>query len=929
MKQSRQIDGLNNTQVLENRKLFGSNIIAPPVDKGSYSILLKEFKTPLSLTMLVMMLLSFAIAIYQTITNSSTSGVFYAPVSILLVVLVTSTISFILQMRTKHRFELLNKEDEAQSVKVLRNGNFSVVPRNDIVVGDVVILEVGDEVPADGILLESVAMHVNESVLTGELLVGKTTDSSKFNMDATYPSDRVLRGSIVTDGHGTMKVTMVGDHTEYGKVFHGAQTETDTQAPLMKQLLWIGRHITIISCILAILFCAGRVINFFIGHNADTPPEIIQYIIDTLMVAVTVIVVMIPEGLQLGINLSLTINMRQMLESQNLIRNMHAGETIGAVTVICTDKTGTLTRNQMRVNSTYLPSINFKNLKENERAWDALVKNIAVNSTANLNITDSGLFAIGNPTEAALLIWLIDQCVDYRTIRSNTQIFEQCAFSTEKKYMATVVHTDNPSTDLLLVKGAPEIVIGMSAYFEVPEGAAPFEKSLRQHIELILLEYQLHAMRTLAFAYKIVKRDAKCFDDNGELMVHGLTMLGVAAIVDPIRPEVSDAVKECLSAGIKIKIVTGDTPATALEVGRQTSILAEYDTTDVHVTGSEFSAMNEEDAYECAKRIKIMSRARPMDKLRLVKLLQKHGEVVAVTGDGTNDAPALKAAAVGLSMGNGSAVAKQASDITILDNSFQSINRAVLHGRAFFRNIQRFILFQLSINLIAGLVVIFGSIITNGQIPLTITQMLWVNMIMNIAASVALVSLPPEAEVMQEVPHHGKSYVLSKSIRNRILTSSSIVVILLLVVLHYFMCNDILDLSEVFTRSYRMHFFTYNPNGTLTPYEASIFFSIFVVTQLWQLFNMKAFHTTCSVFSRLDKTSAFHIITAAILLGQILIVSLGGKLFNVVPLSFSDWMIIIGVTSIALVFGESFRLILWLRKRHQRKSVSSEELSKK
>ncbi|MBE6339165.1 MAG: calcium-translocating P-type ATPase, PMCA-type [Bacteroidales bacterium] len=916
MKQNRQIDGLNNTQVLENRKLFGSNIIAPPAGKNSYSLLLKKFTSPLIMIMLLTMLLSFATAIYQTVATDSSSSVFYSPVGILLAILISTLTSFMLELRTKRRFELLNKEDEAQSVKVLRNGNFSIVSRNDIVVGDVVLLEVGDEVPADGILLEAVALHVNESALTGELLVGKTTDSSKFDMDATYPSDRVLRGTIVTDGHGTMKVTMVGDRTEYGKVFHGAQVETEAKSPLTKQLKSLNNLIATISYAVAILFLVGRGILFFVDQDSASLLHISKYFIDSIMIAVTIIIVMIPEGLSLGINLSLTLNMRQMLTTQSLIRNMQACETIGAATVICTDKTGTLTRNQMRVNSTYIPCINFKNLKENERAWDALVKNIAVNSTANLNITDSGLFSIGNPTEAALLIWLIDHCVDYRTIRSSTQIHEQCAFSTEKKYMATVIHTDNPSTDLLLVKGAPEIIIGMSAYFEVPEGAAPFEPALRQHIELILLEYQLHAMRTLAFAYKVVKRSSSCFDDNGELLQRGLTMLGVMAIVDPIRPDVSDAVKECISAGIKIKIVTGDTPATALEVGRQTSILSEYDTTDCHVTGAEFSAMNEEDAYECAKRIKIMSRARPMDKLRLVKLLQKHGEVVAVTGDGTNDAPALNAAAVGLSMGNGSAVAKQASDITILDNSFHSINRAVLYGRALFRNIQRFLLFQLTINFTAGLVVLLGTIISEGQITLTITQMLWVNMIMNTFASIALVSLPPEEQVMTEAPRRNNDNIIPNGIRNRIIASSVGLIVIMLAILHYFKCNNIIDLSDVFTRSYRMHFFTYNPNGTLTPYELSAFFSIFVLIHLWNLFNMKAFRTYRSVFTKLEKTSTFHIIVAAILIGQILIVTFGGKLFNVVSLSFTDWLIIIGVTSIILVVGEVFRFFRWLMKKH-------------
>jgi Ca2+-transporting ATPase len=874
-------------------------------------LLLEKFKEPLIVILLVAMSMSFVVSLYQYSQGTVGFDVFLEPIGILFAVILAIGVGFLFEQNANKKFDILIQEGESQPVKVIRNGNYSSISRCDIVVGDIVLLDIGDEVPADGILLEAVSLHINESVLTGEPVIRKTVNSQDFLHDATYPSDRVLRGTTVVDGHGTMKVTMVGDRTEYGKVYEGSQIDNKVKTPLNIQLERLSKIITWISYIIALLIIVGRLILFFTGSADFSITETGRYVLNTLMLAITVIVVAVPEGLPMSVSLSLALSMRRMLTTNNLVRKMHACETMGAATVICTDKTGTLTQNQMRVSETMFPVLGVNQDKIGGETWNIIEQSVAVNSTANLDLSENRIKTLGNPTEAALLLWLQDHNVDYRNIREKIDVVEQSAFSTEKKYMATLVATKNEYEQLLLVKGAPEILLGFCSDVLVGKDKCDALSNQREVIETTLLNYQNRAMRTLGFAYIKLERGTHCFDKDGRLRISGLTFLGVVAISDPVRKEVPEAVRSCIDAGIKVKIVTGDTPGTAKEIGRQIGLWTSEDGDENHITGAEFAAMSNEKLLQRLPSIKIMSRARPMDKSRLVTLLQQMGEVVAVTGDGTNDAPALKAAQVGLSMGDGTSVAKQASAITIMDNSFKSINRAVLWGRSLYRNIQRFILFQLTINVVACLVVLIGSFIGT-ELPLTVTQMLWVNLIMDTFAAMALASLPPEASVMKEKPRKTTDNIITPKMSSVIAAISVLFLVVLMSLIYIFKCNDVqsLDILWSGTLSYTLP----QGGGVLSAYELSLFFTIFVMLQLWNMFNAKAYLTRRSAFCSMSKSQSFAVIVLVIILGQIIIVNFGGAMFNVVPISFADWLYIVLGTSAVLVVGEIYRLFLTISK---------------
>lgn len=903
--------GLTDTQVFESRKRYGNNELTPPKKESSWLLLMEKFKEPLIVILLVAMTLSLVVSFYQYFEGTEGFSIFLEPIGIFFAVVLAIGVGFLFEQSANKKFDILNQEGESQPVKVIRNGNYSSISKCDIVVGDIVLLDIGDEVPADGILLEAVSLHINESVLTGEPVIRKTVNSQDFLQDATYPSDRVLRGTTVVDGHGIMKVTMVGDRTEYGKVYEGSQIDNKVKTPLNIQLERLSSIITWISYIIAGLIILGRLILFFTGNVDYSITEIGRYILNTLMLAITVIVVAVPEGLPMSVSLSLALSMRRMLTTNNLVRKMHACETMGAATVICTDKTGTLTQNQMRVSETHFPVLGQKQDKIGGETWSIIEQSVAVNSTANLDMSDTRIKTLGNPTEAALLLWLQDHGVDYRTIREKTDIVEQSAFSTEKKYMATLVATKKEYEQLLLVKGAPEILLGFCSNLLVSKDKCESMDMYKGQIEEKLLEYQGRAMRTLGFAYMKIEQGTHCFDSTGRLRVSGMTFLGVVAISDPVRPEVPDAVKGCIDAGIDVKIVTGDTPGTAKEIGRQIGLWTDEDGEQNHITGAEFAAMSNERLLERLSDIKIMSRARPMDKSRLVSLLQQMGEVVAVTGDGTNDAPALNAAQVGLSMGDGTSVAKQASAITILDNSFKSINRAVLWGRSLYRNIQRFILFQLTINVVACLVVLIGSFIGT-ELPLTVTQMLWVNLIMDTFAAMALASLPPEERVMEEKPRKTSDNIITPKMRVIIGITSGVFLIVLMGLIYVFKCNDVRSLSLLWSDDLSLTL--PSTGGELSAYELSLFFTVFVMLQLWNMFNAKAYLTHRSAFGSMAKSQSFMLIALVIIIGQIFIVNFGGKMFNVTPISFNDWIYIIVGTSVVLIMGEVYRLFLKLSR---------------
>ncbi|MBP3349219.1 MAG: calcium-translocating P-type ATPase, PMCA-type [Bacteroidaceae bacterium] len=905
--------GLTDEQVIASRQKYGSNELTPPAKTPLWKQFLEKFKDPIIRILLIAWVLSIGVATYQVASGAEGVNAFFEPAGILLAILLATGIGFAFEVSANRKFDILNQIGDETLVKVVRNHNIIEIPKKEVVVGDIVVINTGDEIPADGTLIESVSLQVNESTLTGEPVANKYADPAKNDPRATYPSNMVLNGCTVMEGHGVMEVSQVGDATEYGKVYKGAQIENDVETPLNIQLDKLANLITKISYTIAALILIIRCVTFFTGCHPTDWISIGQYILNTLMIAVTIIVVAVPEGLPMSVTLSLALSMKRMLSANNLVRKMHACETMGATSVICTDKTGTLTQNQMQVEETRFYALDKQELG-NDTTIDTLIsESIALNTTANLNTDTNGrIGVIGNPTEGALLLWLTKQNIQYNTLRHTIPVAEQLTFSTERKYMGTVIVSPTLKKRILYVKGAPEIVLKKCHTISTTQGIVPIEP-LRQNIEGELLNFQNRALRTLALAYAEVD-ESSCFD-NGVLKEDiQLTLLGITAIADPVRTDVPEAIQSCLNAGIKVKIITGDTQATAREIGRQIGLWQPQDTDANITTGEQVAAMSDEELTHRVQEFKIIARARPLDKERLVKALQRNGEVVAVTGDGTNDAPALNAAQVGLSMGDGTTVAKEASAITILDNSFTTINKAVMWGRSLYHNIQRFIVFQMTINVAACLIVLLGAILGT-ESPLTVTQMLWVNLIMDTFAAMALASLPPDERVMQEKPRPLTAHIITPMMARTILATGLLFVIFLFGLLQYFNHTDITAFSQIEWSKIFSYCFKAGEHGALSPYELSLFFTIFVMLQFWNMFNAKAFATGTSAFNSIWKCNGFLCVALLIVVGQILIVTFGGEMFSVTPLSTSDWWQLILTTSVVAIVGEIFRFSAYIFTR--------------
>ena len=877
--ENKQFKGLTSQEVEEQRRLYGANILTPPEKTPLWIRFLEKFKDPIIIILLVALVLAFAISCFHCFGPEQEGfSAFLEPIGIFVAVLLATVIGFAFEVKAANAFDRLNTVNDDFPVTVKRDGGVHQVPRKDIVVGDIVILNTGDEVPADGEIIEANSLQINESTLTGEPVISKTTIEEEFDPEATYPSNMAMRSTTVVDGNGVMRVTTVGDATEYGKVNHGSLLENNIETPLQSQLKRLAGLISKIgysvAAITFILLSVKGLWNFVELSWLQIGSELLS----NFMIAVTLIVVSVPEGLPMSVTLSLALSMNRMLKTNNLVRKMHACETMGAATVICTDKTGTLTQNRMQVYEADFFTLDTNNPTSESR--NLIMEGIAVNSPANLDRSAGGVETIGNPTECALLLWMDKQGIDYAPLRAEPDVLSVLTFSTERKYMATVVRSAHSGKRILYVKGAPEIVLSMCNAVETAAGDKSIDEC-REVIERKLLEYQSKAMRTLGFAYAVLREDENVAPYSNGRLVSGLDLkyIGYAAISDPVRSDVPDAVSRCLSAGIDIKIVTGDTPGTASEIGRQIGILNGSEAGDAVITGPAFEALSDKEAVQRIKRLKIMCRARPMDKQRLVRLLQEQGEVVAVTGDGTNDAPALKAAQVGLSMGDGTSVAKEASDITILDNSFSSIVRAVMWGRSLYKNIQRFLLFQLTINVVACLIVMFGSLLGTSS-PLTITQMLWVNLIMDTFASCALASLSPSESVMNEKPRKNSDFIVTRNMAYTIFSVAALFFAALMGLLLYM-----------------------NANGGMTMRNMSFFFTFFVMLQWWNLFNAKAFMTDKWTFSGILKERTFLFILLLIFIGQVLIVEFGGEMFSVEPLGIKDWVQITVATSPVLLVG--------------------------
>ena len=848
--------GLTDAQVAESRKKHGSNVLTPPKRASLWALYIDKYRDPIIQILLV--------AAAVSLIFSFIDGEFLETLGIFLAIILATTIGFYFERDAAKKFDVLTTLGEEQPVKVRRNGQTTTVARKDVVPGDLMVIEVGDEIPADGLLLQSSDLQIDESSLTGEPIINKHATPEVDEEEATYPTNMVLRSTMVMNGSCLARVTAIGDNTEIGKVAHKATELTAVKTPLNQQLDRLAKLISKVGSAVAI-----TAFVVFLAHDMLTNPlwqgqdymRMAEVVLRYFMMAVTLLVMTVPEGLPMAVTLSLALNMRRMLKSNNLVRKLHACETMGAVTVICTDKTGTLTENKMQVAEmrVFAPET-------------PLADAIALNTTAHLETKDNATTGIGNPTEVALLLWLDANKQNYRELRTAGKVENQLPFSTERKYMATVASLNGQR--YLFLKGAPETVMALCQLTDEE----------RTTTADLLRSYQNKAMRTLAFAYKPLPNEVETnFADPN--LLQDLTLQAVAAISDPIRQDVPAAVKECIDAGIEVKIVTGDTAATAIEIARQIGIWHKNTPIEAQITGPDFAALSDEAAYERVKVLRVMSRARPTDKQRLVNLLQQRGEVVAVTGDGTNDAPALNHAHVGLSLGSGTNVAKEASDMTLLDDSFRSIERAVMWGRSLYNNIRRFLFFQLVVNLTALLLVLGGAIIGT-QMPLTVTQILWVNLIMDTFAAMALASLPPTREVMSERPRKQTDPIISPSMARGIIFCGLVFFAMLFALLIYFRNES---------------------GGQVDTHQLTIFFTAFVMLQFWNLFNAKTLNSHHSTFRRLYADRGLLLVLLLILAGQWLIVTFGGRMFRTVPLSFTEWLAIIGATSIVLWVGEVWR----------------------
>ena len=860
--------GLTDEQVKQSREQHGKNVLTPPQRTSLWKLYLDKYRDPIIQILLVAAFVSLILAFIEK-NFMETIGIFVA-------VFLATTVGFYFERDAAKKFNLLTALSEEQPVKVRRNGKVMEIPRHDVVVGDVVLVEVGDEVPADGELIVCNDLQINESALTGEPVAEKSLEGGG---DGAYPRNVILRSTMVMNGRGEFVVTAVGDATEIGKVAKKSTEQTSVETPLHMQLDKLAKMISKVGSVVSV-----AAFFIFLIHDILTNPAwggkdyfyMAEIVLKYFMMAVTLIVMAVPEGLPMAITLSLALNMRRMLKSNNLVRKLHACETMGAVTVICTDKTGTLTQNKMQVSAL--------ELKQGDEVL--LDTAIALNSTAELNDGKP----IGNPTESALLLWLDAQGKDYEELRKQVNVLKQLPFSTERKMMATLAEVDGET--YLFVKGAPEIVM-KKCIIE--------DRMLRQSVEE-LDEWQHKAMRTLAFAYKKIETSIMRTSRTSTAEVvalldaNDLQLQAIAAIADPIRPDVPAAVQECRHAGIEVKVVTGDTAATALEIGKQIGVFedepenigADGSLTSLDqqmITGEQWEALSDEEAYERAKDIRVMSRARPTDKQRLVAMLQKRGEVVAVTGDGTNDAPALHYAHVGLSLGSGTSVAKEASDMTLLDDSFKSIANAVMWGRSLYRNLQRFLFFQLVVNVAALLLVLGGSVIGT-EMPLTVTQILWVNLIMDTFAALALASLPPSHEVMKDKPRKASDFIINKSIGFGILFCGIVFFLVMFALLVY--CER-------------------RGKGGVDVHELTMFFTTFVMIQFWNLFNAKALMSHHTAFRHFLKDKGMILVLVLVLVGQWIIVTFGGEMFRTTPLSLHEWLLIVGSTSVVLWVGELWR----------------------
>jgi len=822
--------GLSSAQIQEMQNRFGKNELTPPPRLPLWKLYLKNFEDPIIRILLVAVIISALVAALEGSGLLDTIG-------IALAVILATTIAFLTEYKSNREFDALNAMCDDTGIKVIRDGQARTIRMRDVVVGDIILLEAGDAVPADGILVHEAHFEADESAFTGE------NEPVRKNSE-----DTLLKGTWVTAGRGTMIATAVGDATRMGEIAASITRGERPETPLQVKLRVLAGQISRFGYAMAGLIVISLLAKGIVTGLPTDPLELVRFLLDIAIFAVIIIVVSVPEGLPVSVTVSLALTMRKMTRAYSLVRRMIACETIGSVTTICTDKTGTLTRNLMEVVASSILTPEYENKTPDDPAgWVTL--NAGVNSTAELEPREGELITVGNSTEGALLRWLSRAGIDYHQIRRAYFPISQALFDSRRKEMRTVISIEGRY--YLLVKGAPEVVAASCS-------SAPDLTPVKNLAG--------RAMRTLAFAHA----ETGSPEDSTPTLIWD----GYVGIRDEIRSDVPSAVATCRSAGISIAMVTGDSPETAAAIAKETGIL----TNGTVITGPEFRDLSPEKQQALAPQIEVMARSAPHDKLLLVKALQANGEVVAVTGDGTNDAPALRSADVGLAMGiAGTEVAREASDIILLDDSFPTIERAVWWGRALFENIQRFLMFQLTINISAAFLSFIAPLL-GYPAPFSVIQLLWINIIMDSLAALALCSESPHPALMEKKPIPRTSSVLTPYMIRAILCTAFVYIIV--------------GIGGIIFGL---------PYMNSPAEQATAFFTGFVLAQVWNGINCRGINGIMPSFIR--GNPAFFVIMGSIILIQFLIVQFGGAVFGTVPLSVFQWIVLLlGTLPVLLIW---------------------------
>ncbi|WP_099203841.1 calcium-translocating P-type ATPase, PMCA-type [Scatolibacter rhodanostii] len=862
-----EVAGLSSAQIESNRSKYGNNMLTREKPESLFKRIIAAASEP----MILMLIMAGVIALVVNIIRASTGSEadFLECVGIFAAISLSVLITVVMEGKSAKAFEALSKISDDTVIKVLRNGDTQMLSQRELVVGDIILLSAGDKVPADGRLLQSSGLTADESALTGESVPAKKEAEYSID-DAKTPlaerANMLYSGNFITSGNCKMMVTAVGDNTEFGKIAKELTSTERSSTPLQEKLARLGKTITILGVIAAAVVFISELISFAMSGGLH-----LEEVLEAFVTSIVLIVAAVPEGLPTIVAVSLSINIIKLSQQNALVKKMIASETVGCINVICSDKTGTLTENKMTV-SAYYDGRWHEHADELTSDW--LIHNVCLNTTAD--ISQDGTF-IGNPTECAMLNFYENSSArknsgkSYKDERSDHDVLHAFPFSSELKHMTTISKVDGKI--ISYVKGSPECVFSMCSLSDN-------EKSNAEHF---ITKSQEKSMRVIAFAHKELDQ-MKDYEDEHHHAAMETDMIfdGFVAISDPLRADVYEAVKNCRMAGIDLKILTGDNIVTAKAIADELHILSDE---RIAVEAREVAELSDEELLKLLPKISVIARSTPTIKMRVVKLLKSQGNVVAVTGDGINDAPALKNADVGIAMGiSGTEVSKQASDIVLLDDSFSTIVKAIAWGRGIYENFKRFIQFQLTVN-VSSVIVVFTSILLGLKAPFTALQLLWINIIMDGPPALTLGLEPIYDDLMARKPTKRSDNILSRTMLTRIgLTGVYISVV--------FLCQ-----------------YVFNFLGAAEEETTTVLFTLFALFQLFNAFNCRELHTT-SIFKHLLKNRIMLIVISITFILQILIIQFAGAFFGTVPLELAMWVKLLALSFSAIILSEIVKLVL-------------------